>query len=906
MVLLIHRAKLRDFISHSDTEVLFPYGVTTIIGDNGSGKTSIIDAIIVAFGDKDDIRIRGRKVNLVRHGKPYASVSIEFSIGNKRYSIERVITRSGSDERRLYEYIDGNKKLLASGARVYSELHRIMGVKPKTINTIAILRQGRLQELISLLGSSKTVKKKELIDELLDLHKYREAYEKIKDILTYSIETPDKTVLRVSPTRRDVDNLGRLVESSKNKLASLEEEYKKLEEEITGIEKECSAVTEKLSTLGEKITSLRSRRDELLRKIDVVREKKQRLEELIEEKSLREKELEKLLGEERLLREKAVLMEKYVRLHEVIESIDSILKEIRILDMEKKEYTELYSRVKRFRELEELGVRERFEEYNSLRDEKTRLEARKKEIKKAIEKYSRETSSIRREIEAIDNEINGLLKEIGSETLESIESRIRDLVREKSLLEARMDSLEEVIESLEKAGAECPVCKRPLTREHREKLLQEARSELEKVCSRLEELSSKLSSLESHRDRVRELYSRVERLRARRETLVENLRRYEGLLRETESMYKNVSSRLEEVVSKIDGYERENIVELGKEYESLARILGDKAKTSLEDIEEEIKRINESIEELSSRLDSYYEVLARELGLSRDVLMEKFSSIREKLSIAKDKYDKLVNTLNEVTRRIEHVRGKLSTIEREISVIERELAGIDIEGLEAMLRDIEVELNKLEEEYRGLDNRRVELETLLRVRKERFEEVSREISLYRGFIERARRIHEVLSIACYLRENVFNVDKAPEALRSRALRVIEEEASRILSEFELDYTVIGITGDIDIIASSPYASRSFQELSSGEQVAVALAIILALHKIVGKGRLGVVVLDEPTIHLDTERRRKLIEIIKSFRGGHIIPQLVVVTHDREVVNAADTVYLVRKKPNGVSEVTTPS
>ena len=42
---MIKSIELGDFLAHSDTSLEFENGVTVFVGDNGSGKSSIIDAI---------------------------------------------------------------------------------------------------------------------------------------------------------------------------------------------------------------------------------------------------------------------------------------------------------------------------------------------------------------------------------------------------------------------------------------------------------------------------------------------------------------------------------------------------------------------------------------------------------------------------------------------------------------------------------------------------------------------------------------------------------------------------------------------------------------------------------------------------------------------------------------------
>ncbi|MEE9474201.1 MAG: hypothetical protein V3V36_00865, partial [Candidatus Hydrothermarchaeaceae archaeon] len=62
--------------------------------------------------------------------------------------------------------------------------------------------------------------------------------------------------------------------------------------------------------------------------------------------------------------------------------------------------------------------------------------------------------------------------------------------------------------------------------------------------------------------------------------------------------------------------------------------------------------------------------------------------------------------------------------------------------------------------------------------------------------------------------------------------------------------------------------------------------------------MELIILDEPTIHLDSQRRRDLVEIIKKLSS---IPQTIVVTHDKEFEQAADRLILV-EKVRGISKV----
>ena len=77
-------------------------------------------------------------------------------------------------------------------------------------------------------------------------------------------------------------------------------------------------------------------------------------------------------------------------------------------------------------------------------------------------------------------------------------------------------------------------------------------------------------------------------------------------------------------------------------------------------------------------------------------------------------------------------------------------------------------------------------------------------------------------------------------------------------------------------------------LSGGERIALGLAfrLALSLYKV---GNLELLILDEPTPFLDEERRKKLVEIISSQLRK--IPQVIIVSHDEELKDAAD--YVIR-------------
>ncbi|HEY5137907.1 MAG TPA: hypothetical protein VIJ25_01110, partial [Methylococcales bacterium] len=67
---------------------------------------------------------------------------------------------------------------------------------------------------------------------------------------------------------------------------------------------------------------------------------------------------------------------------------------------------------------------------------------------------------------------------------------------------------------------------------------------------------------------------------------------------------------------------------------------------------------------------------------------------------------------------------------------------------------------------------------------------------------------------------------------------------------------------------------SLYEMSGGEKISACLSVRLALQEVIGG--LGLFILDEPTVHLDEERRNNLASQIGAIKG---LSQVIVISHD---------------------------
>jgi exonuclease SbcC len=152
---------------------------------------------------------------------------------------------------------------------------------------------------------------------------------------------------------------------------------------------------------------------------------------------------------------------------------------------------------------------------------------------------------------------------------------------------------------------------------------------------------------------------------------------------------------------------------------------------------------------------------------------------------------------------------------------------------------------------------------------------------------------ELLNNLEKIRSKVFNRD-GPVALRLRSwvLKVLSAKASEYLSMFKIGISKIELTEkarDVQVTCYGTYGDIEMDSLSGGEKVAVALALRLAIAQMVSLNKLDFIILDEPTIHLDEERRKSLVAIISDFfkEGLGPLSQIIIITHDAEIFEDSD-------------------
>ena len=139
-------------------------GIFGIFGNTGSGKSSIIEALIFVLYGKLD-RISGRRVDLINLRSDKAVIEFEFESFGKNYPAVANLKRtqdSHTSKSMMYVMEEGEYRSVGENVRVED----IIGLSYENFCKIVIIPQGRFQEFFSLTEAARTSMLKEIFPAL--------------------------------------------------------------------------------------------------------------------------------------------------------------------------------------------------------------------------------------------------------------------------------------------------------------------------------------------------------------------------------------------------------------------------------------------------------------------------------------------------------------------------------------------------------------------------------------------------------------------------------------------------------------------------------------------------------------------------------------------------------------------
>ncbi|MDA0755758.1 MAG: AAA family ATPase [Crenarchaeota archaeon] len=260
---MIHSIELIDFLAHHDTKLEFNNGATVFVGQNGAGKSSIVDAITFSLFGK---HTRSTNKSLIRRGANKALVKVEFSANGKKYRTVRQIDSKGTLTAQFLEKNGDEFLPIAEGERkqfgesMTEEVEKVLGMNFEKLKIASIVQQGELNSIIK----AKPKEFKELLNTIIGIDKLDVAVESMKEVLKEFRKDVrnkhgfDDTQIELLENR--MNEFENEILNSKPMRVKLEQEKMTIEMEISKIEKEI----EKDSIKELKLIELENQKEELL------------------------------------------------------------------------------------------------------------------------------------------------------------------------------------------------------------------------------------------------------------------------------------------------------------------------------------------------------------------------------------------------------------------------------------------------------------------------------------------------------------------------------------------------------------------------------------------------------------------------------------------------------------------
>jgi len=844
------KLQMHNFMSYGENVPPLDFqgiDLACLTGDNGVGKSTILDAMTWAIWGKARARDND---NLVKLGSHSMWIDFIFELEGKKY---RVVRRhdlgrgiKSSLEFQMQQEDENSWITLTepTKAETQEKITNTLRMNYDTFINSAFLKQGRADEFTI----KRPAQRKEILGDILGLSYFDKLeanarkYVKDKEIEKGSLE------LQISDMAEEIKN---------------KDEYKN---EVKRIEKNLQEISSRENQMRERTKTLQNQKNDLQTKL----EQKEYLEIKIRD------------GEEEIER-----FSKQIQKHNKILDICQ-----RIL-AKKREIEGNFTLLDNYRRKEQ--------EYNQKMSQKMDLEDRKRGLEKNIkdqefevetkyniniakikdiEKRVRDSVNLEKELKILKDKVEKLKtlekeKENLSVDKQKLSEELTSLKIKSKQIKKGVDDIEKKLGLLTKAKARCPLCGQNLTDDHRVELIKQfdykKNQDLEKTQNNTKRIRLGETETQDITNKINKIGKELQELPQKERKMIE----LEKELREIENLKEELIRLKKENNDLLTFIKEEKFIPQDKK-EKLEQVKRDIQTLSYD--EKEHANIREKVNELKD-----CEEWKNKLHTAQEKIKSEESA---KKGIDESIQNKRLNIKNDL-----NLIEKLTKVSQNLPRIEKELNEKELD-----LSDIQQKIESKQKEYGeilGKFDRIKKTEKDLSEKQKRLKQIQKDKSIYNELAQ------------------AFGKNGVQALIIENAIPEIEDETNLILAQmtdgkmritFETQKekkTDGKLVETLDIKISDQEGTRMYELYSGGEAFRINFAIRVALSRLLSHragAKLQLLVIDEGFGTQDMIGREHLIETISSIKAD--FKRILVITHIPELKDVFPTRIEISKDDQG--------
>ncbi len=887
--------ELENVKSYAKAKIDFRRGVNAIVGWNGAGKSTILEAIGFALFD----HIGYNQRDFVREGEKTGTVAVTF-ISSDDLRHYQVVRKFGSSNQHYIFDPELDNKLVEGKADVLTFLRQHMGVEPgadlaRLFSDAVGVPQGAFTA--AFLGTP--AQRKATFDPLLQVDEYRKAFDALREPLSTlkergqalsvhaaglaaRLEQLPELEAAIANRMRELSDAARTLATLVTKLREIEQEHTKLEAEqrqLQALQQRKSALTERQAAGERRLVEAKRLLAAAQEAAEIVAVNRAGHDAFVAAQG-EQHALDEQVRERQSLRDQ--LSEADKRLALTRNDLARLEQDTIAVDAAQATMIQLAPALAEQKRLEEA--------LNSAHQQA----ARRQELAEQIEQQTAELEALQTRADKLAaqladaNRIEAERVELEAEL--TARQRALDTMREaQAQMKAAAAGVKEQTAALASAStALCPVCEQPLSDEHRTSMLTRNEQKLAEMRGAYGETQAQITTQEEALAAARQQLKAVEQtLRALpRSSEQEELRREIATRGETLAARQQQHSTLADISQEIEQLEKA-LGALGNPREKSAIAAAEAARRG------ELDRRRNELSSTTAEQQAAVDNLARQIDAFGD-LDDVVSATAHALETNSAAYQAVLSN-QQVAASAERQASDLAAIQAEQQTLLDEMAALATAVAEAEAKfdseryaAVVLEAQQARSEQAAMQTRHAMLtedQARDEMARERLHAVQLEMEEIRTQQAACTRQEEVLdALRRILRE-------AGPYITATLIRQISEDAARIFSELMQDYTRhLTWTEDFNIILDVDGNVRQFSQLSGGEQMSAALAVRLALLR--EMSNIDIAFFDEPTTNLDETRRDNLAQQILNVKG---LRQLFVISHDDTFEQATQNLIRVQKE-----------